>query len=99
MLPSAVVNASASARERISTGRGYSSTMDAAVALEHGYTLPWAWYADPDVHRLEQERIFGRAWQYAGRLDEVPRPGDHFTCRAGGLPILVTRNSSGGLEA
>jgi choline monooxygenase len=73
--------------------------VDAGLALEQGYTLPWAWYADLEVLRLEQERIFGRAWQYAGRLDQLARPGDHFACRAGDLPIVVTRDGSGRLEA
>jgi hypothetical protein len=25
-------------------------------------TLPWSWYADPDVLRLEGDRIFARTW-------------------------------------
>ena len=34
-------------------------------------TLPYDWYADSAVLRLEQERIFARSWQYAARLDQV----------------------------
>jgi phenylpropionate dioxygenase-like ring-hydroxylating dioxygenase large terminal subunit len=29
-------------------------------------TLPWSWYSEPELLRREQERIFRRAWQYAG---------------------------------
>ena len=45
-------------------------------------TLPYDWYADPTVLRLEQERIFGRSWQYAARLDQVAEPGQ-LTTRLG----------------
>jgi phenylpropionate dioxygenase-like ring-hydroxylating dioxygenase large terminal subunit len=69
-----------------------------AKALERGYTLPAAWYSDPGILRLEQERIFRRTWQYAGRVDEVAEPGDFFTYRAGQIPVVVTRNRSGELR-
>ena len=62
-------------------------------------TLPWAWYTDPDVARLEQERIFRRTWQYAGRADQVAEPGSYFAARAGDVPIVVTRDRDGELHA
>ena len=67
--------------------------------LERGYTLPWQWYTDPGVLRLEQERIFGRAWQYAGHVGQVARAGDHFACRAGSIPVVVVRDERGELKA
>ena len=70
-----------------------------AEALEQGYTLPAGWYTDPEVLRLEQERIFRRSWQYAGRADQVTKPGDYFTCRAGDVPIVVVRDEEGTLRA
>lgn len=45
-------------------------------ALARGATLPADWYTDPAVLSLEQERIFRRSWQYAGRVDQVERAGD-----------------------
>jgi phenylpropionate dioxygenase-like ring-hydroxylating dioxygenase large terminal subunit len=62
-------------------------------------TTPWAWYTDPEVFRLEQERIFRRAWQYAGHTGQVAEPGDYFTTRAGLVPIVVTRDRERGLNA
>ena len=62
-------------------------------------TLPWSWYADPNVARLEQERIFRRAWQYVGRVDQVAEPGTYFTPTAGDVPIVVTRDRDGILRA
>ena len=38
-------------------------------------TLPYVWYTDPAVLRLEQQRLFARSWRYAARLDQVVEPG------------------------
>jgi phenylpropionate dioxygenase-like ring-hydroxylating dioxygenase large terminal subunit len=62
-----------------------------AEALARGYTLPAGWYTDPAVLRLEEERIFRQAWQYAGRADQVAERGAYFTCRVGAVPIVVVR--------
>ena len=37
-------------------------------------TLPYDWYVDPAMLRVEQERIFADAWQYAGPLAKVSEP-------------------------
>ena len=66
--------------------------------LERGLTLPASWYSDPEVLRLEQERIFGRAWQYAGSLSQLAEPGSYFTCRAGATPVVVVRTRDGDLR-
>src|SRR5437588_1719453 len=68
-------------------------------ALAQGATLPAEWYFDPAIARLEEERIFHRSWQYAGRAAQVERPGDYFTCRAGRIPIVVVRDRAGALRA
>jgi choline monooxygenase len=62
-------------------------------------TLPWAWYGDEAVFRSEQERIFRRAWQYAGHTGQVAEPGSYFTVRAGLVPVVVTRDREGVLRA
>jgi len=69
------------------------------ATLADGRTIPFDWYADPDVLRLERERIFRRAWQYAGRTDQVAEPGSFFTCDAGGIPIVVVRGGDLALRA
>jgi choline monooxygenase len=66
--------------------------------LAAGLTLPADWYTDPAVLRLEEERIFRRSWQYAGRLDQVERAGDFFTSRAGHIPVVVVRGREGELN-
>jgi phenylpropionate dioxygenase-like ring-hydroxylating dioxygenase large terminal subunit len=55
-------------------------------------TIPFAWYSDPAVLRLERERIFRRSWQYAGRAGQAAEPGSFFTCDLGGVPVVVVRD-------
>ena len=62
-------------------------------------TLPFDWYSNPDVLRLERERIFRSAWQYAGRADQVVEPGSFLTCDAVGVPVVVVRDKEGSLRA
>ena len=62
------------------------------ATIADGRTLPFDWYSNPDVLRLERERIFRSAWQYAGRADQVAEPGSFFTCDAGGVPVVVVRD-------
>ena len=67
--------------------------------LERGLTLPASWYSDPEMLRLEHERIFGRTWQYAGTMSMLEGPGSFFTCRAGATPIVVVQTREGELRA
>jgi choline monooxygenase len=62
-------------------------------------TLPWNWYFDAEILRLEQDRIFRRAWQYVGHLGQVAEPGSYFASRAGDVPVVVTRAQDGELRA
>jgi len=61
-------------------------------------TLPYAWYDDPAVLRVEQERIFARSWQYATRADVIAEPGSMAPAWAGSLPVLVVRPHDGQLR-
>src|SRR5262249_51900429 len=62
-------------------------------------TLPWSWYSDPDLLRLEQERIFRRGWHYAGPAEHVAEPGAYLTCEAGDVPVVVVRGRDEQLRA
>jgi choline monooxygenase len=82
-------------------GPGVAVVMSRTLRSEllAGATLPASWYSDPEVARLEQERIFNRSWQYAGPLEVVSEPGSFVTCRAGAMPVVVTRGRDGELRA
>jgi len=73
-------------------------TSPGLAALERGETLPASWYTDPSFYAREQERIFRRSWQYVGLTEQVAKPGDFFTARAGDVPIVITRDQQGTLR-
>ena len=68
------------------------------LPLEDGWTLPASWYSDEPVHALERERIFARAWTYAGPAEWVRGPGSFFAAQVGHVPVAVVRGSDGTLR-
>jgi phenylpropionate dioxygenase-like ring-hydroxylating dioxygenase large terminal subunit len=67
-------------------------------ALEEGWTLPASWYTDAGVAGLERERLFGRAWTYAGPAEWVAEPGSYFAAQIGHVPTAIVRGSDGVLR-
>src|SRR5664279_3818385 len=43
------------------------------------FTLPQAFYTDPEIFTLDLEAVFYRRWIFAGPECEIPNPGDYFT--------------------
>jgi choline monooxygenase len=76
-----------------------STVPDLSEALEHGQTLPAAWYTDERTYRTETERIFRRSWQYVGLVEDVARVGDFFTSTVGEVPIVIVRAKDGAVRA
>src|SRR5579862_1587183 len=78
----------------------YGLPSDAAVfaGLTAGDTLPALLYAAPEVHRLEQEKIFARSWQYACHDSKLARPGDVVLAKAGDIPIMIVCGKDGELR-
>src|SRR5262249_2223695 len=66
--------------------------------IERAETLPARCYTDAAYLSLEQRRIFNRAWQLVGRLDQVSEPGAYFTDDVVGEPIVVVRGQDGELR-
>src|SRR5450432_126760 len=71
----------------------------AGVPVERARTLPGNWYADPEHHALEIERVFRRSWVGIGIDDEVRAPGSYFATTVGSVPVLVVRDEAGRLRA
>ena len=50
------------------------------------------------VLERERERLFARAWTYAGPAEWVAEPGSYFASQIGHIPIAVVRDSDGTLR-
>lgn len=62
-------------------------------------TIPADWYTSADLLDQEKRTIFGRTWQLVGRLEQLQRPGDHFTCTVVDEPLVITRDTAGTIHA
>lgn len=56
-------------------------------------------YTAPARLAHEQERVFARTWQLAGRTDQLRAPGDYFTFEVAGESIVVVNAGDAGIRA
>ena len=67
---------------------------------EQGLTSVPDWiYTSPEIYRREVERIFhGRTWNFVALEAEIPNPGDFKRSFVGPTPVVVARNTDGGIH-
>jgi choline monooxygenase len=69
------------------------------ASLEEAFTIPSEWYTDPRVIELEQRTVFSRAWQVAGRIDQLRQPGQYVASETpAGEPIVLVRGNDAELR-
>lgn len=56
-------------------------------------------YVDPAFAAREREAMWAKVWYLAGRVEEVPEPGDFLVYEGPLTSILLTRDETGGLNA
>jgi PAH dioxygenase large subunit len=56
-------------------------------------------FADAEIHSLELERIFAKAWFFIGHESEIPNPGDIVTRQCGVDPVILVRDDAGVVRA
>ena len=62
-------------------------------------TVPSSSYTDPDQWEAEMELIFKRVPLMLAFTAEMPNPGDYKAMDAAGLPVLISRNKEGEVNA
>jgi phenylpropionate dioxygenase-like ring-hydroxylating dioxygenase large terminal subunit len=63
--------------------------------LEEAWTLPAEAYTSTAVYGRERQTIFAREWLCAGRVDQLPEPGDYFTLDLLEEKLVVARDAQG----
>lgn len=72
---------------------------EAEAALDN-YQLPAKVFADEEIYRLEQEKLFSRAWIFLGHASEIPQPGDYVLRYIGDTnQVIVVRDELGEIRA
>jgi phenylpropionate dioxygenase-like ring-hydroxylating dioxygenase large terminal subunit len=62
--------------------------------------VPYWVYSDQNIHQQEQERIFrGDTWSFLCLEAELPAPNTYRTSDLGDMPVVVTRDGEGKLNA
>ncbi len=64
-----------------------------------GFTLQQPFYTDPAIYELEVDRIFLRAWIYAGHCSQIPDRGDYFLFEIAAESVIVIRQKNGEVHA
>ncbi|MEN2740597.1 Rieske 2Fe-2S domain-containing protein [Microbacterium sp. X-17] len=64
--------------------------LERTVEPEQGW-IPMFVYSDPDVYRLELERVFGKTWLFLAHESEVPNPGSFVVRDMGEQSVIVGR--------
>jgi Rieske 2Fe-2S family protein len=69
------------------------------AAHRPGYALEREFQTDPDLYRLDLERIWRRGWLFAGHSAEVARPGEYLVVDVDANSLIVIRDDAGTLHA
>ena len=62
-------------------------------------TLPTWCYTSQEFYNREVESMFKKAWNFIGREDEIPKPGDYMVLELFGESIIVIRDKGGNIRA
>ena len=69
---------------------GYPSATS-LVDMEKGF-ISRDIFVDEELYKIEQERVFARAWLFVGLEDQVRKPGDYFVSRMGEESVILSRD-------
>ena len=66
---------------------------DLIAARREGYSLPQAFYCDPEIFERDLNRIFLRYWIPVGPLARISEVGAWFLFNLGSDSVIITRAS------
>lgn len=63
------------------------------------FSLEQKFYTDPEFHKLDLENIFYKDWLFVGHDCELPKAGSYMTVQIGAYPVVIVRDTQGGIRA
>lgn len=66
--------------------------------MSEGYLPQWV-LNDPDIYKLEVEKIFSKQWNFLGHESELKEPGSYVTRWIVNDPVLLVKNNTGEFKA
>src|SRR5258706_14609857 len=67
--------------------------------VEQASNLPPWCYTSEAFFAREVERIFRKEWNFVGRAERIPKPGDYFAVEIAGVPVLIVRGADDAVRA
>lgn len=55
-------------------------------------------YTDPDIFRLEMDRVWSRSWVFVAHESQIPEVGDFITTTVATRPVIVSRHKDGSVK-
>ncbi len=74
---------------------GIALKQSETMTYDQAWTMPKAYYTDPQVLKLEREKLFGKEWVCIGRGEEVRNSGDYMTFQLCDEPLVAVRGADG----
>ncbi len=62
-------------------------------------TLPTWCYTSDAFYQREVERIWRKAWNFVGHIDQVAKPGDYLAMEFAGVPLIIVRGKDNVIRA
>jgi nitrite reductase/ring-hydroxylating ferredoxin subunit len=69
------------------------------IDLDTDWTVPAKLLNDPEVHKVERQRVFGKTWVFLGHESEIPEPGDYVVRYISEDQFIVTKDENGEIRA
>lgn len=82
----------------MTTGRTQNPQQGAETARDRSGLPAWGYFSQ-DLLEQEKEDLFRRHWQVICHVNDIPDPGDFFTCDIVGDRALIVRDSEGTVRA
>ncbi len=77
----------------------FESFSSSVLEFDEAQSLPPACYTDQEFFEFEKEALFFKEWLCVGRESWVKEPGDYFTAKHVGEPLVITRTKQGEVAA